>query len=264
MARYVSPFTGFGFMRLFGQESSKELLKNFLNQLLAAEQGEIKDLTYLKGEQLGSALIGRNGFIDICCKNERGDQFIVELQKEKHNFFRERSKFYSSFPIQHLTPVGEWNFEPKAVYLVGILDFVFSEDRGHSDVVCWDSQPRSDNQAASGSFDKVTYIYLRLPKFEKKEDELENHFDKWLYVLKNLGNLTQRPAKLYEAIFGLLFAQADTSALTSAEREAYETSLKHYRDINNVIETARLDGYKAGLEQARLADRSKGLEGGLT
>ena len=52
MGRYINPFTDWGFKRLFGQEFSKDLLINFLNDLFEGEF-QIKDVTFKDKEQLG-------------------------------------------------------------------------------------------------------------------------------------------------------------------------------------------------------------------
>ena len=51
LEKYINPLTDFGFKKLFGEEVNKELLIDFLNQLLP-EKYSIKDLTYLKNEHL--------------------------------------------------------------------------------------------------------------------------------------------------------------------------------------------------------------------
>src|SRR6056297_2723318 len=111
--KYINPFTDYGFKRLFGEEPNKDLLRDFLNELLREEQGEIVELTYLKDEQLGNTQLDRKAIFDLYCENERGEKFIVELQKAKQNFFKDRSVFYSTFPIQHQAKQGDWNYELK-------------------------------------------------------------------------------------------------------------------------------------------------------
>ena len=59
--KYINPFTDYGrspvrFKRLFGEEPNKDLLLDFLNELLKHEQGKITELTYLKSDKLGSTL----------------------------------------------------------------------------------------------------------------------------------------------------------------------------------------------------------------
>ncbi len=131
--KYINPFTDYGFKRLFGEEAHKDLLLDFLNELLREEQGEIKSITFLKSDRLGSTEIDRKAIFDLYCENERGEKFIVELQKSKQNFFKDRTLYYSTFPIQEQAQKGEWNYELKAVYTIAILDFVFDEDKNEPD-----------------------------------------------------------------------------------------------------------------------------------
>ena len=132
--RYVNLFTGFGFKRVFGSEPNKLLLIDFLNTLLPAHR-QIRDLSYKSAENLGSTPVDRKAIFDIYCQGENGDSFIVELQKAKHNFFKDRSVFYASFPIQEQALKGEWNFELASVYSVGVLDFVFDDHREEDTII---------------------------------------------------------------------------------------------------------------------------------
>lgn len=50
---YINPLTVFGFKKLFRVESNKELLIDFLNQLLPPVH-QIKELSYTKNEHLGN------------------------------------------------------------------------------------------------------------------------------------------------------------------------------------------------------------------
>jgi predicted transposase/invertase (TIGR01784 family) len=208
--KYINPFTDFGFKRLFGEEPNKELLLDFLNELLKEEQGQITDLTYLKNERLGLSESDRKAIFDIYCENERGEKFIVEIQKSKQNFFKDRTLYYSSFPINEQGKRNDWNFELKAVYMIAILDFVFDEDKIQPDKFRYDVK-LTDTETKKVFYDKLTFIYLSMPKFNKSIDELETRFDKWLYVLKNLSRLDNIPDRFREKIFEKLFEVAEIS-----------------------------------------------------
>ncbi|SEH04287.1 Rpn family recombination-promoting nuclease/putative transposase [Candidatus Venteria ishoeyi] len=238
----------------FGTEPNKDLLIDFLNELLRNETGEIKELTYLSPEQLGRSIDDRKAIYDIYCENEKGEKFIVELQKAKQNYFKDRSIYYSTFPIQQQALKGEWNFKLNAIYTIGILDFVFAEDKNDNEVFHHEVQ-LFDKSTQKIFFDKLTYIYLEMPKFKKTEAQLKTHFDKWLYLLKNLEHLTNRPAKLQERIFQKLLKQAEIANYNEQEYAEYEESLKVYRDLKNSIDTAFDDG--------RLQGRAEGIEKGM-
>ena len=241
--RYVNPFTDFGFKRLFGEEPNKDLLLDFLSELLRKEKGNIKEITYLKNEHL-SHIGERKAIFDIYCENEEGEKFIVELQKAKQDFFKDRSVFYSTFPIREQAVRGDWNFELKAVYTIGILDFLFDDADKDKTVV---SEVRlMDTDKKTVFYDKLTFIYLQMPNFTKTEDGLETHMDKWLYVIRNLSDLQDRPKKLQERVFKKLFKIAEIEQLTREERMIYEDSLKVYRDLKNTVDTAEKIGIKKG------------------
>ena len=252
--KYISPFTDFGFKKLFGSEMNKDILMDFLNTLLKKDEGKIIDLTYLPLEQLGRLFDSRKAIFDIYCENEKGEKFIVELQKAKQNYFKDRSIYYSTFPIQQQAQQGNWDFKLKAVYTIGILDFVFAEDKDDQEVFHHEVK-LVDQNTQKIFYDKLTYIYLEMPKFKKTEEELETHFDKWLYVLRNLEDLTNRPAKLQEKIFAKLFEQAEIANYSEHEYQEYEHSLKAYRDLKNVIDTAYDEGKAEGKIEGKTEEK---------
>ena len=258
-ATYLNPFTDFGFKKLFGEEYNKDLLIDFLNQLLKKEQGRIKTLTYLKNDHLGRSEADRRAVFDLYCENENGEKFIVEIQKSKQKFFKDRTLYYSTFPIAEQGKAGDWDFELKTVYTVAILDFVFDEDRNDKEKYRYDVK-LTDIETYKVFYDKLTFIYLEMPKFEKTLDELETRFDKWLYVLKNLERLHDIPEKLRDRIFRKLFAAAEIAKFTPEEARAYEDSLKVYRDLKNSIETAREEGHEAAMAAAAMKMLNKGLD----
>lgn len=98
--RYINPFTDFGFKKIFGSEVNKELLIAFLNTLLPPEAGTVADLSFLPNEQVGRSEYDRRAIFDLYCENEKGEKFIVEMQRAKQNYFKDRSVFYATFPIQ--------------------------------------------------------------------------------------------------------------------------------------------------------------------
>ena len=243
--KYINPLTDFGFKKLFGIEPNKELLIDFLNQLLPAIH-KVKTLSYTKNEQLGDNKHERKAIFDLYCESQSGEKFIVEVQKAKQNFFKDRSVYYSTFPIQEQAQKGNWDFKLSAVYTIGILDFVFDEHKNQDQIL---HTVKLKDQKGAIFFDKLTYIYIELPKFQKTEKQLHNQFEKWLYVLRHLANLQNRPKVLQEKIFLKLFEVAEIASFSAEEKVQYEESLKYYRDLKNVVDTSREEGLKEGREE---------------
>lgn len=246
---YINPFTDFGFKKLFGEEPNKELLISFLNALLP-EYHQIEDLQYTRNEQQGASQVDRRAIFDLSCTSPSGERFIVELQKAKQNYFKDRSVYYATFPVQEQAKRGDWDFKLSAVYTVGILDFTFDEDRqeGNHEVL---HTVQLKNQHGNVFYDKLTFIYLTLPNFTKQVDELHTMQDKWFYAFKHLHELDHIPAVLQERVFKHLFKAAKIAQFKPKEREAYENSLKYYRDLKNVTDTARGEGFEEGREEGR-------------
>jgi len=247
--RYINPFTDFGFKRLFGTEMNKELLISFLNSLFHGHE-DIVDISYRNTEQLGSLVQDRKAVFDVYCENTKGEKFIVEMQKAEQNYFKDRSIFYATFPIREQAKRGEWDFQLKGVYTVGILNFIFPDDEYapecmHHEIKLMDVEDKHV------FYDKLTFVYLEMPKFNKTEDELDGMMDKWLYVLRNLSRLMERPAALQERVFNRLFEQAEIARLSPTELRNYEESIKVYRDITNVVNTAEKKGIAKGIAEGK-------------
>ncbi len=254
--KYVNPYTDFGFKKLFGTEINKDLLISFINSLLHGRE-VVKDLTYLNTEHLGISETDRKAVFDVYCENEKGEKILVEMQRGIQQYFKDRSLYYATFPICEQGQKGEWDYQLKAVYIIGILNFTFDKDNDnyfHHEVQLL------DNKTKEVFYDKLTFIYLEMPKFNKTEDELTNMFEKWLFVLRNLSRLMERPKALQERIFTKLFETAEIAKFTKLEYDSYEESLKAYRDWKNTIDTEKKISWEEGHEKGREEGFEEGQE----
>jgi predicted transposase/invertase (TIGR01784 family) len=254
-AKYINPYTDFGFKKIFGEESNKDLLQNFLNSLLA-EKYQIKELSFKNPENLADVYDERKAIFDIYCEGENGDKFIVEMQKAKINYFKDRAVFYTTFPIREQAEKGIWDFKLKPVFCVAILDFVFDDEiRKHKDYL---SKVQLRDEYCEVFYDKLTYIFIEMPRFNKTESELENNFDKWLYFLKNLEDFNEIPQILNEPIFKKGFEIAEMANLNEKQRASYEGSLKVYWDSHAIIDTAKDEGIEIGIGIGREEGKLEG------
>jgi len=251
--RYINPYTDYGFKYLFGTEPNKEFTLALVNALLRGKE-VIKNLTLLPTEQLGDTKDDRRSVFDVYCENERGEKIIIEMQKADQQYFKDRSIYYSSFPIRQQGEKGRWRFGLKAVYTIGILDFVFDEDKDDEEYFHHEVQ-LMDVEKKTVFYNKLTYIYLEMPKFTKTEDELDTLFDKWLYALKHLPQLLERPKALQERVFKKFFDVAEVANLSKEEYAKYWESEKNYYDMDGAFRTASNKGFERG--------RAKGLVEGM-
>ena len=250
--------TDFGFKRIFGTDPNKELLINFLNSLFDGEE-VIKDVKYLNSENVGDVYTERKAIFDVYCENEQGEKFIVEMQNAYQSFFKDRSLFYSTFPIREQAPKGTyWNFCLKKVYVVALLNYKM-RDEAFDTLDTIHTIALMDTKTHKVFNAKLMFKYVEVGCFDKTEDELTSLSDKWMYVLKNLSRLDNRPAALREKIFSKLFAAASVARFTPTELREYEDSLKAYRDIKNSLDTAKEQGREEGLAKGRAEGRAEGI-----
>ena len=260
--RYISLLTDFGFKRIFGTDPNKELLVNFLNSLFDGEE-VIKDVKYLNSENVGDVYTERKAIFDVYCENEKGEKFIVEMQNAYQTYFKDRSLFYSTFPIREQAPKGsDWNFCLKKVYVVALLNYKMGDEAfNSSDTI--HTIALMDTKTNKVFNTKLMFKYVEVGRFDKTDEELTSLSDKWMYVLKNLSRLDNRPAALREKIFSKLFAAASVARFTPTELREYEDSLKAYRDIKNSLDTAKEEGREEGREQRNIEIAKKMLAAGM-
>jgi len=180
----------------------------------------------------------------------------VEMQNVAQPFYKDRSVYYASFPIVEQGKRGDWDYKLQAVYTVGILNFVL-RDEGYSDDDYCHNVMLTDIEDNHVFFDKLRFIYLEMPKFKKTEDELVTMFDKWMFVLKNLPRLFERPAALQERVFKKLFEQAEIARFTKEQRISYEYDVMTYRDLKNSFDLAVAQG--EAKEQVKIAKNLKAM-----
>ena len=237
--RYISLLTDFGFKRIFGTAINKDLLICFLNSLFAGKQ-VVKDVSYLNPEHVGDVYTDRKAIFDVYCEGENGEKFIVEMQNAYQTYFKDRSLFYSTFPIREQAALLNFDMNEEA----------FEKEKiRHSVQLC-------DTATHKVFYDKLEFIYVEIAKFNKSLEELETLYDKWLYALKNLYKLTQRPKELCDKVFDRLFEEAEIAKFTPQELREYEASKIAYRDIKNSVDTAKREGIAEGMEKGM----KKGME----
>lgn len=265
-ARYINPLIDWGFKRLFGSEVNKDILIEFLKVIFP--EYEIEDITYIPAEQLGLMEEDRKAVFDVICRAKDGKDFLVEMQHATQEHFFERALYYTSFPIMkqgrkaHADEVTgvkkEWNYELDGVYFLGILNFKYEDD----DLI---EHRYLLREAITGKTmtDKLKFVFIEVAKFDKKEDELDSDLDKWLYILKNLSMLLERPAALRDKIFKRIFDVAEIAGLNNIDRINYIKDMTTARDTFNQIEYAKKASREEGREEERNSIVLKMLQNNL-
>ena len=252
-AKYINLMVEWSFKRVFGTEVNKDILIEFLKVVFP--QFAITDITYIPTEQLGIMEDDRKAIFDVLCKTEDDKTFLVEMQRGAQKHFFERALYYTSFPImkqgkkaiaKEEEGAGPWDFSLDGVFFLGILDFEYEQDE-----MTEHRYQLLETKTFKQMTDKLEFVFVEVAKFNKSEDELETDLDKWLYLLKNMSTLLERPAALRDRVFGRLFDVAEYARLDDEERKNYVEAMNTARDTYNQIAYAHETGHKEGREEGR-------------
>ena len=258
IGKYVCAYTDFGFKRLFGTELNKELLINFLNSFLNLKD-KIVDLSYISLEQLGVLPFDKNAILGTCCKTSDDSYIIVQIQNALPVFIKARSLFHGLSFISNQAPQGVFDNSIKAVYSITLLGCKLDDESDSylHEVVLYD-------KCLKAKFcDNIAYYYIELSKFTKNADELETIQDKWMFAIKNLSALNDKPVALKEQVFTRLFRIAEIAKFSEKEKYAYEESLKKMWDNYATLESSFTEGQKKGKEEGLKQGKEEGLKQGL-
>ncbi|SDJ73668.1 conserved hypothetical protein (putative transposase or invertase) [Pedobacter sp. ok626] len=245
LTRFIDPYSDFGFKHIFGKGPNRDFLIKFLNGVFKGRK-VITDIQYNNTEYKGSGKDYRKTIFDLYCTSDKGEKFIIEMQKAKVDNFKDRSIFYMANLIQEqgVGVIADWDYLLPEIYFLAIMNFKF--DDSHPDHYIHDVRLTEINTNKE-FYPKMGYIFIEMPKFKKNEGQLENELDEWLYILNNLKRLDEIPISLrgreeYEKIFEL----AEVANLTPEEMNEYQQSLKMQRDNNSALNYAKKEGVNEG------------------
>lgn len=167
--------------------------------------------------------------------------------------FKDRSMFYSTFAIQYQAKKGKWDYELKAVFIIGILNFNLDKEEKKANRKkknAYISSVGLFNKETGELFsDKLNFLYIELSKFKKTISQLQSFQDYWLYILKHSKKMKEQPSKIRGEIFDKLFKDMELKELTLEELHNYRISEYKYEDFYNFTDYAEMKGEKKGEER---------------
>jgi predicted transposase/invertase (TIGR01784 family) len=161
MAHYLDPKNDLVFKRIFGEHP--DLLISFLNALMPLEDGqEIQSIEYLPPELAPNNPLSKNSIVDVRCRDNRGRQFIVEMQMHWTTAFNSRMVFNASKAYVKQLDRSD-NYEIlQPVYCLGILNAIFDNESEsfyhHYQIV----NRENTNEIIRG----LEFVLVELPKFK--------------------------------------------------------------------------------------------------
>ena len=255
--RFIDPRTDFAFTRIFGNDQAHDVLIHFLNSLL-----------YLKGEHavvkvkiLNPYLAPRvayqkHSFLDVRCIDQRGINFIVEMQVQYVQSFEKRIIYNASKAYVNQLGRGAGYPQLNQVIAINILDFILFDDLQEYHTKHLIKEDISNNSY----LDDIQYHFIELPKFIKQEDALDDMADKWIYFIKEAGNLEHIPESLEIEPYKHAFEIANVAGMSREELDSFEAASIILQDEKGAVEAAwdkgKIEGEKTLL--IRLIERKWG------
>lgn len=257
-----------GFKIVFGTEGKSErLLMTLLNRLFGMK---IVNVRYLPTERLGLTAEESESFFDVYCEDSSGRRFLIEMQMWTQNYFHKRAVYYSSLSVQDQARVEKksqkkrgrvWDYYFSPVYQISFLNFpntlVDAKEEGGNPYISHYVYRSKDTGRELG--DDTNIIFVDLRKFRKDFDECKDMAEKWLYSIRNMHLLKERPAGVEGTELEELYDEAHYAAWPAEKRMYYERYIMNRNDIENII----CEHYEEGLAVGRKEGREEGREEGL-
>lgn len=221
--RFISILSDYGFKVTFGNEADTRFLRRSLQALIQSPMA-IQEIQFIQNEIQGLTRDSRSGIYDLFCTDEKGTQFIVEMQLGKYPEFIQRMKFYALYRLNTLILKGKYKFKglPK-IYCIGVLAVsIFPHIADYHNVATL------KNSKGEPIDDQTTFITVELDKFNKTLSEVQTDLDKLIYTMKateTVTETTQFPPFWTEEWLETAIKELDTRALTPEKRLIYEMTL---------------------------------------
>ena len=242
------------FKLVFGQESTKDVMIEFLNQVIPDRT--IVDVEYMDKEMHPQEIERKTSVYDLFCMTDDGSRVIVELQKRKQDSYVERMLYYSMHQILKQIDAGESSFDFYPVYVISIMDFTIMQNDALQDVrTVYRLLEVGHHMQLT---DKVTYIFIELPKFRKSVEELDGDVLEGMYFcLKNMPTLQDKPEALTHDVFDKIFSITEFLNMDEETRAKIRKNMTTERDFKNQLAYARKEGREQGREEERRMSASK-------
>ena len=262
---FADPTVDFTFKRIFGTEKYKAATIGLLNSLITDHT--IVDVKFLSSELIGETGDSRKAYIDVLCEDDRGEKFVVEMQKARQEHFRERALFYASKLISMMPPQGRaWNYSLTPSYVIAFLNFEMKQLGPDGDIPddCYLLHYVTRDLTGGGKMPGSTeFFFLGTKDFIKLDRLPEDYPEKWLYLLGKTKFLKEIPAGYGDNdVFGTYFEACKRAGFNKEEEQSYITDMMNEWDIANAkreaCERARAEGEAKGREEGKAEGLAEG------
>src|SRR5580704_1789056 len=250
-SRYLDPKADVVFKKIFGDHP--HLLKSFLNAVLPlAADNPIVELSYLPTEQIPHIPAFKRTIADVKCKDVSGRVFIVEMQIDWTDSFKQRLLFGTSQAVVKQLEKGQAYQLLQPVYGLGIVADIYEKESPswyhHYQLV-----KKSD--LTNDVIEHLQLIFIELPKFPVHSTEEKKLRLLWLRFLREINEKTVTVSQELLDVPEISEAVdlAEEVAYTQGELNAYDA----YWDNVRTERTLWLGKYDEGVAKGKAEGKAE-------
>ena len=271
LSRFLDPKNDFAFKKVFGTEKHKDILIHFINDVLGQSEvikGDIKVVAveFLSPIQDPEALAKKQSIVDVLCKDQNGKKYIIEMQVARREGFESRAQYYAAKAYTNQMDKGGLYEDLKEVIFIAILDYEVFPKKAHYK----SNHTIRDDLTNERDLDGLRFVFIELPRFDKKLEELSTMLEKWCYFFKYAQETTpEELAQLVknEPIIKEAYEALDSYYWNEQDLMRYEHELKNEWDAKAILRYRERVAREAAEKEAREAvEKSEkiGIEKGKT
>ena len=259
---YIDPMVDFGFKKIFKESGHKQLIIRPLNAIFGLD---IADIDIRESEQLGLTDQERKATFDMHCETRDGLSFIIEVQLADQPYFMERAIFYTSRTISHKAQSGEWNYDLKPIFFLGLLNFDIRhlEPEKADPLRFIHKFSLREDETHEQMSQALRFAFMEVARFNKTKEECGTFEERFLWIMKNLPTFAEKPELWDDPYFDDIMEQAEFANMSWEEQEKYIASMKQKWDYKNTLDFAEQKGLEKGREQQAIEIARRMLSMGL-
>ncbi|HAX85749.1 MAG TPA: transposase, partial [Cyanobacteria bacterium UBA11370] len=254
--RFISPKTDFAFKKIFASDESKDILISFLNAMIYSGNPVIENLEIIDPYNAGDVVDLKDSYLDVKAVLEDKTTVIIEMQVWNVEAFEKRvvynlcktyaNQLKSGQGYSYLNPVialtiTDFKLFPSTEKIIS--RFYFQEEAEHF--------PYQEHE--------LKMVFVELPKFNKKLEDLESLADKWIYFIKEAPSLEVIPPKMREIPqIEKALNIANQASLSVEELEKLHKQEMFLEDRRGEMIFAKREAREEGLQEGRQEGRQEG------
>ena len=256
------------FKKALGRKGCEARLISLINTLLRLKgDDKVLNVEIISQEEVPDNPEKKRTLVDVRCIDQKGHQFIVEIQRDFDKSLKKRLQFYGARTYVNQLKKGEEHDKLKPVIVIVLMDYIlFVKKEGFLSYHCF-----LDIETYENDFKDLSFCVFEMPKFRDHPQYSKSPLESiWLDALANSKNKKDIPQNLpkevedfYHDIDGLCWSDSERNMLDKYldEVRVYKSDVKY--QFSEGKKEGRKEGRKEGMAQGIELGRKEGKQEGV-